>query len=71
MSTEVITEVEEQTLDCWPPVIHIVDKPKNEPVVAGDIAICGAKLMGIEFEPGTVTITCEKCKEIMIAILSK
>jgi len=64
MSTETIIETE-PVLDGppsqWPPIAHIF--PKDEVLKKGSIAMCGAKLMGIDLghlnSPGEV---CEKCK---------
>lgn len=56
--TETTTETKEKTLDHWPPEIHIVYGPP----VAGERALCGAKIMGIEFPHANPT--CKRCIEL-------
>jgi len=60
-------KTEEQTeskLDCWPPLAHIV-KRKDMPPKAGDFALCGAKLAGINLDGMAMQKWCKKCVEIM------
>lgn len=58
------TPVLDEAPPCWPPVSHIIRK-EDEPAREGTIALCGAKLMGIELgslltHKGPV---CPKCYE--------
>ena len=54
---------------CWPPVAHIIHK-KDQPAKEGTIALCGAKLMGLDLgrlnDAGNV---CPKCVEACRAII--
>lgn len=68
MTTETITEIEtDSKLDsgaCWPPLCHLIDKREYPgPVKEGDIALCGAKLMGIDLQNVAVRKVCAKCIE--------
>jgi hypothetical protein len=45
----------------WPPLAHLVRKDQL-PAKEGDIALCGAKLMGINLD--TANKVCEKCVRI-------
>lgn len=47
MTTETAPEVDTTAPPAWPPVQHIVHK-KDLPVREGSIALCGAKLMGLD-----------------------
>jgi hypothetical protein len=49
---------------CWPPVQHIIHK-RDEPAREGTIALCGAKLMGIDLGPlrNATGEVCAKCVE--------
>lgn len=51
----------EKVIDVWPPVVHIYDK-RTGPLKEGALALCGAKLMGIEIRQDCEV--CKKCKEI-------
>lgn len=44
--------------DQWPPLAHIFAGPW--PVKPGDLALCGAKLMGIDLRDADGDV-CEKC----------
>ncbi len=61
MSTEPATLPDAPALDQWPPVAHIIHK-KDMPAKEGTIALCGAKLMGLDLgrlnDAGNV---CPKC----------
>lgn len=46
VATETVTEPVDAP-PCWPPVQHIVHE-SDRPVREGTIALCGAKLMGID-----------------------
>jgi hypothetical protein len=64
MTTETI--VEPQLADappCWPPKAHIRDKRKG-PLKDGALALCGAKLMGLDLEGTSVNNVCKECVEI-------
>lgn len=60
-------EVEPMTDDAppvWPPVAHLIHK-KDEPCKEGTIALCGAKLMGLDLGPiNKLSKVCEKCVEV-------
>lgn len=66
MSTE--TEVETKpSVDgtvppVWPPETHLLRK-KDLPVKEGSIALCGAKLMGLDLRGTSVQNVCKKCLE--------
>lgn len=69
MTTETITEtIAEPTLEAppasWPPVAHIIRK-KDYPPREGTIALCGAKLMGVDLKNMAADNVCGKCSEIM------
>ena len=70
MSTETITEPEvkpSEPLDQWPPVAHLI-REKDRPAKEGTIAMCGAKLMGLDLgllgRDGARFKICSKCEEI-------
>jgi hypothetical protein len=61
------TETEPVTadpLDCWPPKAHIVRR-EDLPAKEGTIALCGAKLMGMDLQGNVLKAQCDKCQEIM------
>lgn len=45
---------------CWPPVAHIVRK-EDLPPREGSVALCGAKLMGIDLGGNVFKATCKQC----------
>jgi len=45
----------------WPPLAHI-ERKSDGPLVEGKLALCGAKLMGIELNDATKV--CTKCVRI-------
>jgi len=47
----------------WPPIAHIRDK-RDGALKEGSMALCGAKLMGIELDGMAVNQVCKKCIEI-------
>lgn len=55
---------------CWPPVAHIIH-PKDEPAKEGTLALCGAKLMGLDL--GRIRThrgdVCAKCVEAFRSIV--
>jgi len=59
---QIATDLSTDALDCWPPVAHLVER-WQQPVKPGTIAICGAKLMGIDLERVECKV-CGKCLEI-------
>lgn len=80
MGTETITETETETQTetqtetdvqpdlgdappCWPPKAHIIRK-KDQPAKEGTIALCGAKLMGIDLDNAAANQVCDKCVAI-------
>jgi hypothetical protein len=56
--------VTDDPLSCWPPKAHIVRK-KDLPAKEGTIALCGAKLMGMDLKGDVQKATCDKCLKIM------
>ncbi len=48
----------------WPPIAHIWRKT-GKPVKKGDVALCGAKLMGLTLPDATKV--CETCMELFRA----
>ncbi len=63
MSTVLDTETRDvtDTGNVWPPLAHIFDHSKGE-VKEGDLALCGAKLMGLHLPDATEV--CKKCIRI-------
>lgn len=59
--TQTQTEPALDTPTQWPPIAHIARK-KPGTVKEGDVALCGAKLMGINLD--SAYEVCEKCKNI-------
>jgi hypothetical protein len=59
--TQVQTDVD---ISCWPPVSHIIHR-KDMPPKEGTVALCGAKLMGIDLQGNVRKASCKKCLEIM------
>lgn len=52
----------------WPPLAHIVRK--GEPVREGTVALCGARLMGLDLgHLDSATNRCEKCEAEMRRLL--
>lgn len=77
MTKTTITEPEvEPMIDevppSWPPLAHLIRK-EDQPVKEGTIALCGAKLMGVDL--GSVNKAsgkiCEKCEAIFWRELEK
>ena len=64
MSTLPVTDVEPSTEapDCWPPLAHLIEKDQF-PVKPGTVALCGARLMGIDLR-NTDCKVCARCVEI-------
>lgn len=64
MAVETKPELTEDVDTHWPPLAHLVEW-ENYPPKEGDIALCGAKLMGIGLQ-GTSgrKKVCSKCLEI-------
>ena len=48
----------------WPPKAHVIRR-EDHPPKEGTIALCGAKLMGIDLDNVSVNKICEKCLEIL------
>jgi len=65
--TKTIEKPDTKTSDgappCWPPVAHIIDKRTGE-LKEGKLALCGAKMMGIDLEGMAVQKVCPKCLKI-------
>jgi hypothetical protein len=52
------------TMDQWPPLAHFAaDKRQDQNVEEGDLALCGAKLMGIKLD--SAHKVCEECVRIL------
>lgn len=69
MATETITEpVLADAPPCWPPVQHII-RNEDKPAKPGTIALCGAKLMGIDIGPLRTATgkVCEECAKVFKA----
>lgn len=65
MTQETLTEpATADPLTCWPPKSHIVRK-EDLPAKEGTVALCGAKLMGMDLQGNTLKAQCDKCQEIM------
>jgi hypothetical protein len=68
----ILTETEVQPVvdmpPSWPPVAHIVHK-KDYPIKEGSIALCGAKLMGIDLRGMSVNQLCKECAAIRHRLL--
>ena len=62
--TQLDEEVKTDTISQWPPKAHIVRR-KDLPAKEGTIALCGAKLMGMDLNGDVTKSSCEKCLEIM------
>lgn len=56
----------------WPPLAHLI-RNEDKPVKEGTIALCGAKLMGVDLGPITNASgkTCEKCEAIALREFKK
>jgi len=54
------TRLTDVVSDQWPPLAHITE---DMPVRDGSLALCGAKLMGIELPDAAVV--CTKCIKIL------
>ena len=63
MTTETQEKIDVDAPAVWPPVAHLVHA-RNHPPKEGDLALCGAKLMGIDLENMGVKKVCKKCEEI-------
>jgi hypothetical protein len=61
MSKQLDTETRDTTgvEDAWPPLAHLC---REKPAKEGSLALCGAKLMGINLEDAHKV--CKKCIEI-------
>lgn len=62
--TQTLPELTDDTLTCWPPKAHIIRK-EDQPAKEGTIALCGAKLMGMDLKGNVRKAQCDKCQEIM------
>jgi len=49
-----------ETLDSWPPLTHLI----RGDVRPGKIALCGARMMGLDMAGTPYRDVCPKCKEI-------
>ena len=56
----------------WPPLAHLI-RNEDRPVKEGTIALCGAKLMGIDLGNlnNTSGKTCKKCEAVFLKELEK
>tara|TARA_R110002094_G_scaffold220250_1_gene192824 strand:+ start:53973 stop:54185 length:213 start_codon:yes stop_codon:yes gene_type:complete len=57
-------ETTNDTLSQWPPQAHIFKShgPKASEPKEGDLALCGAKLMGMDLK--SAQVVCKKCMAI-------
>ncbi len=64
--TQTVPETEQldEVITQWPPKAHIV-RLEDLPVKEGTIALCGAKLMGMDLKGNVLKAACGKCLEIM------
>lgn len=60
--TKPTADVSSGTPDQWPPVAHVWRKT-GKPIKESDVALCGAKLMGIPLP--NATKICAKCAELL------
>ena len=67
--TQLDEEVKTDTISQWPPKAHIVRR-KDLPAKEGTIALCGAKLMGMDLKGDVQKANCDKCLKIMREELS-
>lgn len=68
MTKTTITEPEVEPMTdeappSWPPLAHLI-RNEDKPVKEGTIALCGAKLMGIDLGQNVSGKVCEKCVEV-------
>jgi hypothetical protein len=61
---QVSTEVSTDAPTHWPPLAHIWRKTGSQPK-KGDVALCGAKLMGLTLPDATKV--CRECVELFRA----
>lgn len=47
----------------WPPKAHLIRR-KDHPPKEGTIALCGAKMMGIDLDGASVNKVCPKCIDV-------
>ncbi len=47
----------------WPPKAHLIRR-KDHPPKEGTIALCGAKMMGIDLDGAAVNGVCPKCLDV-------
>lgn len=62
MSTKLDTKLDDASIAEWPPLAHIIHE-HQKPAQEGTIALCGAKLMGLDLPNDTKTL-CKKCIKI-------
>ncbi len=61
VQTQTLPEIEAPS--SWPPQAHLI-REKDRPTKEGTIALCGAKLMGVDLKDTAVSNVCKKCAEI-------
>lgn len=61
------TKLTDDVVSCWPPEAHIIHK-HDQPATKGTIALCGAKLMGIDLPRDTKP--CSKCLQVYKGLTS-
>jgi hypothetical protein len=54
-------ETDDTTLSSWPPKAHIFDDRAGE-LKEGQLALCGAKLMGMDLK--SAQVVCKKCLQV-------
>ena len=65
MTQETLTEpTTSDPLTCWPPKAHIVRR-EDLPAKEGTVALCGAKLMGMDLKGDVRKAQCKECLKIM------
>lgn len=72
MSAQTVTETASvEAPPCWPPLAHMTRK-SDGPVREGILALCGAKLMGIDLgDPRGGRSVCFKCYGVFCAEAAK
>lgn len=68
-ATETKPKLTDDVCTQWPPKAHLVRK-EDLPAKEGTIALCGAKLMGLDLEGHPFKANCKKCIEVMQRELS-
>ena len=60
----------DDTLSQWPPKAHLIRR-KDMPATEGTIALCGAKLMGMDLDGDVLKGSCKECIAVAKSELGK